>query len=303
MDKVNKTENKNRRAFFRIYDEVNLFYQKIDEKQLAELRPHPANRYPAGDGPVTRNSALPKLARDLPEDQFKENETCNINISTSGMAFSSDHTLQEGDILLIQVQLVSSMAVIQTYATVVYCKDNQPYDTEYPYFIGTHFIDMEDDYRSLLKTHIEKKHNKDVRIRAILMTALIIVLVVPTMVFGLLFELIHLIVEVVLHLAHLAFEFIELNLDHVIEHFFHTDLHQTQIIVFYIIASFILYGLYLLVRALPSFCRRCKKNQLAFWTRKKSNLQFFWREQTLVNKIKLGVIGVIVLVLYVFLGI
>ncbi len=299
MDKVNKTEKKNRRVFFRIYDEVNLFYQKIDEKQLAGLRPHPVGGFSADSG---RASVLPALERKRPDDLFKENETCNINISASGMAFSSDHMLQEGDILLIMTQLASSLAVIQTYANVVYCKNNQPYDAEYPYFVGAHFIDMEDEYQTLLGEYIEKKRQQQIRVRAALITALIIVLAVPGLVFSLLFELLHFILEIFLHISHLIFEFVELNLDHVIEHFFETDLHQTQVIVFYIIASFITYGLYRLVRTLPFLWRRCKKNQLAFWTRKKSNLEFFWRELTLFDKIKLTGAVVFVIGFYVFFG-
>ncbi len=303
MDKVNKTDKKNRRAFFRIYDDVNLFYQKIDKKQLAELRPHPDSSYSPNFDSGATQSTLPKLDKNLFEDHFKDNGTCNVNISASGMAFSTDHTLHEGDILVIKVQLASGPAVIQTYANVVYCKDNHPYDTEYPYFIGTHFIDMEDDYRGLLAAHIEKKHKQDLRVRAVVLTALIIVLLVPTLVFSLLFELIHLIIEVILHIAHLAFEFVELNLDHVIEHFFETDLHQTQVIVFYIIATSILFILYRIARRIPDFARFCKKSQLAFWSRKKSNLLFFWSEQSLFNKIKLVVIGILFFVVYVFLGI
>ncbi len=38
MDKINRTIAEDRRGFFRIDDEVNLFYKKIDEKLVTE--PH-----------------------------------------------------------------------------------------------------------------------------------------------------------------------------------------------------------------------------------------------------------------------
>ena len=40
MDKVGMAKNKNRRVSFRIYDEVNLFYKKIDEKLADRTEPY-----------------------------------------------------------------------------------------------------------------------------------------------------------------------------------------------------------------------------------------------------------------------
>lgn len=309
MDKVNMMKNKNRRGFFRIYDEVNLFYKKIDEKLVTESQPVFDNisndRSLSTDiEMVSRDSALllPKLERKLPGFQFKDNETCNVNISASGMAFTCEDALKEGDYLIIKIQLLSSMAIIATYGKVVYCRNNQPYDMDYPYFVGAHFFGMEDDDWELLGKYVEKKRKQQIRVTEFTLAAVLIVLVAPDLVFGTLFELLHFLVEVLLHGLHLAFEFIEINLDHLIEHLFHTDLHQTQVIVFYILLSFGLYGLYRLLRVLPSFCRRCKRNLFACWLRRKESLQFYWQEQSLFDKFKLIIIGIAVIASYVFFG-
>ncbi len=119
MDKVNMTKNKNRRVFFRIYDEVNLFYHKIDPTLLTESQPAADDilKWPTEieKVPQDRVLELPKLEKVLPEDMapglhFDENETRDVNISASGMAFNCEDSLKEGDYLAIRILLVSSMA-------------------------------------------------------------------------------------------------------------------------------------------------------------------------------------------------
>jgi hypothetical protein len=314
MDKVNMARNKNRRVSFRIYDEVNLFYQKVDEKLLTEPQPAIDNvlNVPAWATDIERGAAnqvlgLSGLERKLPDVmmadfQFNEHETFDVNISATGMAFNSEDALKEGDYLVIKI-LLSSMAEIVTYGQVVYCNANQVNDSQYPYFIGAHFIYMEDESKGLLNKHLERKRAQQRWINGFILAAAITVIGAPATVFGLLLELLHFLLEVFLHGLHLAFEFIESNLDHLVEHLFETDVHETQIIVFYTIVPFVLYGLYRLLRAIPPFCRWCKKKQIAYWSRKKARLLFYWREQSLFNKIKLVALGAAAIVGYFFLGI
>ncbi|MGZ8173745.1 MULTISPECIES: PilZ domain-containing protein [Methylobacter] len=311
MDKINVTKNKNRRVFFRIYDEVNLFYQKIDEKLLTEPQPVFDNisstlSSPTGLEKVSQDSALllPKLEKNLPDIMApdfhsNESETHNVNISASGMAFDCEDALEEGDCLVIKILLASGMAAIVTYGKVVYCKS---IGSQYPYFVGTHFINMKDEDRELLAAHVAKKRSQQIRVRGLMLAAVIAVIAAPDAVFGLLFELVHFLFEHLLEIIHLTFEFIESNLDHLIEHLFHTDLHQTQVIVFYVIASSAVYGLYRLLRVLPSFYRRCKDNLLSACAHQKASWLYYWREQSLVNKLKLVVIGVALITGYIFFG-
>jgi len=313
MDKVNVTKNKNRRVFFRIYDEVNLFYQKIDEEQLTEpyLDVDSLANIPSLSTDVERGSQysalLPGLKKNrpdiaTPEVLFNESETCNVNISVSGMAFSCEEALKEGDYLAIKILLASGMAVIVTFGKVVYCKNIQAIDSQHPYFVGAHFINMKDEDRELLTGYVAKKRSQQIRVRGLILAAAIAVIVAPDVVIGLLLELLHFLFEHFLEIIHLSFEFIELNLDHLVEHLFHTDLHQTQVIVFYTIATFVVYGLYRLLRALPSFYRRCKNSLLSACAHQKASLLYYWREQSLTNKCKLIVIGVAAVTCYVFFG-
>lgn len=53
-------------------------------------------------------------------------------------------------------------------------------------------------------------------------------------------------------LLHALFELIEVTLDDIVEHLFHTDRHTTQIIVFYLIWAIVLYSAYRLFR----YCKR-----------------------------------------------
>lgn len=308
MGKVNVTKNKNRRVFFRIYDEVNLFYKKIDENLLTEPQPVFDNILNAFSSStdiekVSQNSTLllPRLEKNWPDSQFKENETCNVNISASGMAFNCEDALKEGDCLTIKI-LLAGMTSIVTDGKVVYCKNIQSNDSECPYFVGAHFINMKDEDRELLIKHVDKKRLQRRWVNAFILAVVITVIALPDVVFGLLFELCHFLFELFLEFSHLAFEFIESNLDHLVEHLFETDVHQTQVIVFYIIVPFVFYGLYRLWQVVPPFCRWCKKKQIAYWSRKKANLLFYWREQSSFNKLKLVVIGATAITCYIFFG-
>ena len=309
MDKVNMTKNNNRRVFFRIYEEVDLFYKKIDEKFVTE--PHPAFESIFNDSlsatdseSVSQNPALllPTPEENLPNLQSSVHETREVNISRSGMAFYCIDAFKEGDYLALKILLASSMAAVVTCGKVVYCKASNPFESHDPYRVGVNFIDREDDDLTLLDKHVHKRKLQHIAVDGLILFAVITTIVAPDMVFGLLFELFHLVFEHFLEFLHLAFEFIELNLDHLVEHLFHTNLKQTQIIVFYILVFFASLGLYFLWRAVPPFCQRCKKNQILYWSRKKASWLFYWREQSLFNKIKLVVIAVAAVTGYVFLG-
>ncbi|MGZ5007498.1 MAG: PilZ domain-containing protein [Methylobacter sp.] len=293
------TKNKNRRGFFRIYEEVNLFYKKIDEKSLTESQAvfDKGSNSPAS--PVDKLAPEPR--KNSPDAQFNKNDVCNINISASGLAFNCEDALKEGDCLMIRI-MTASAAAIEAQCKIVYCKNSPTNDNECPYFVGAHFINMKDEDRELLIRHVDKKRLQRRWINGFILALVVTVITLPDVVFGLLLELLHFLSEIFLHVLHLAFEFIESNLDHLVEHLFETDVHQTQIIVFYILVPFVLYGLYRLWRVVPVFYRWCKKKQFAYWSRKKANLLFYWREQSTFEKLKLVVIGATVITCYIFFG-
>jgi len=193
MDKINTARAEDRRGFFRIDDEVSLFYKKIDEKRVTE--PHHVSdniltscSLSTALEMVSHDSALllHRLEKNQPEVadylklieakvdllaqaimmqgfQFKENDTRNVNISATGIAFNCEELLNEGDYLEIKMMLISSMAVIVTYGRVVYCKNGQSNDSQYPYFVGVDFLNMKDEDREMLIKYVVKKQLQQIR--------------------------------------------------------------------------------------------------------------------------------------------
>lgn len=136
--------------------------------------------------------------------------------------------------------------------------------------------------------------------RDILIVSVLIVIftAIPDVILELLVEFGHLLVE----FSHALFEVIETALDHLIEHFFHTELHHTQIIVFYIIASVALYIFYWLYRVLPRLFRYVKESLIATWEREKTSISICWQELSLFNKIKLVSICTAAITGYIYFG-
>jgi len=193
MDKINMTKTEDRRGFFRIDDEVNLFYKKIDEKLVNE--PHHVSdnilnscSLSTALEMVSQESILllHRLDKNLPDVaeylrlidrkidllaqaitmqgfQFKENDTRNVNMSATGIAFNCEEALKESDYLEIKILLVSCMTVIVTYGRVVYCKNSQSNDSQYPYFVGVNFINMKDEDREMLIKYVVKEQLQQIR--------------------------------------------------------------------------------------------------------------------------------------------
>lgn len=127
---------------------------------------------------------------------------------------------------------------------------------------------------------------------------IVTMITMPDMVIGLLFELVHFFFE----LLFISFEWIESTLDKLVEHTFHTDLHETQIIVFYLLAGMALYMAYRLWRVLPPLFFRLYNNVLTAWAKQKIRASIYWQELSLINKIKLAAIfaGIIYLASLLF---
>ena len=108
------------------------------------------------------------------------------------------------------------------------------------------------------------------------------VITMPDIVFGLLLELAHALFE----LVHLSFELFESALDHMVEHIFHTGVHETQIIVFYSMLSMACSALYYLWNVMPRFLRKLKEKLVAAFMQRKTRLLLYWAESA-GNKFKL----------------
>ena len=128
---------------------------------------------------------------------------------------------------------------------------------------------------------------------------IVIIMIMPDVVIGLLFELVHLIFE----LLFILFEWVESTLDKLVEHLLHTELHQTQIIVFYLIVGIAVFPLYYLWRMLLRLFFRLKETLLAAWMLYKTRATLYWQDLSLIDKIKLIVItgGAIYLAFFILM--
>lgn len=103
-------------------------------------------------------------------------------------------------------------------------------------------------------------------------------------------ELLHLVFEV----FHNMFEWIELGIEHTVEHLFHTDRHGSQIVTFYILCAIAGYGFYRLWNAVPRLYQFFKQLVLASWARRKTQLQLYWLSLNSLHKVALAVAAVAV---------
>ncbi len=300
MNNVND-KTSNRRVALRVYEQANLFYQKIAQSQLNTIQP---------DFDGILNGYVQSRAADhsfaglaLPYSQSQENDTLNVNISASGIAFTGQEELQVGDYLLLRILLLSSMTVVMTCCKVVYCKPSNPHEiNQYPYSIGAQFVNLTQEDSALLHSHVDKIKQQQLVVNGSIAALILVVLAMPGQFFALLVALWHQLLEITLHLLHLAFEFIEITLDHLIEHQFHTDTHDTQVIVFYIVVSAGLVGLFFLGRMSISGAVRWGKSLRLYGSRKKSSWLYFWGEQSMIDKIKIVGIAVTSIAAYIYLG-
>ena len=127
---------------------------------------------------------------------------------------------------------------------------------------------------------------------------IVIIVTMPVMVIDVIKQLIHLASELLFELGFLCFEALESSLDHIVEELFHTELKETQSIVFYLMGVIALVPLYLLWRTLPRFYLWVTKKLLRIWLLFSS----YWRNLSLFNKIKMVTISItcIYLALFVF---
>lgn len=294
---------------FRVLQRANLFYCKIDRSQdiqtpqdieLMSSMLHPSQGEEKSGGMTDELS----FEAGLPVSESMENDTLNVNISTSGLSFTCKEPLQAGDYLLTRILLLADMTNITCCCKVVYCKPSNPYENDrYPYLIGARFVNLAIDERNVLNGFLEKRRKQQFILNGLLLLAAIIFLAAPDQVIDYLLTLAHYLLGAILHLLHLLFEYLESTLDHIVEHLFHTGLHQTQIIVFYTLLAFATAGLYGLWLIVPSICLRFTQALRQHYSRKKASLLYYWGEQTLQAKVGLVLLGVVSTICYAYFGV
>lgn len=279
----------NRRLADRIYEHSNLFYRKIER-----------------DGSESGfNQLLQASTTDtsLPTSQSLEQDTLKVNLSATGIAFTSREALNPGDHLLLRILLLSNLTTIMTACRVVYCKPSNPYENDrYPFQIGGQFVNLSVEDSELLNRHVQRKRKQQLALNLSLLTMFSAILFYPLETLHLATALAHHLMEIVLHGLHLVFEYLEMSLDHVIEHLFHTGLHETQVIVFYTLLVFALTAMYFLGRKLPAYLRGLINRQRLFWSRKQASARYFWSEQTPIDRIKIIGLSLAAISAYVYFG-
>jgi hypothetical protein len=84
-------------------------------------------------------------------------------------------------------------------------------------------------------------------------------------------------------LVQISFELIEYSLEVFIQHFFHTNDHQSEIIMIDVLFVLALCGLFLLWYVLLRF----KRKVVATWLSQKKCARVYWETLTILQKIKL----------------
>lgn len=188
------TNNEERRRFFRIDDDINLYYKVIDANAVQDASQISTDLL----GNCSLSSALDMLTQEAkvimrrietrdPEvaDYFKvlnnkidliaqalmlqgmdfgEQQTRNVNISASGLAFDNEEALKLDDFLEVKMVLSSLAAVIMVHAKVVYCRQNPENQVnKLPYLIGLDYVNIQEQDRKLLIKHIVRRQMQQIR--------------------------------------------------------------------------------------------------------------------------------------------
>ncbi len=130
--------------------------------------------------------------------------------------------------------------------------------------------------------------------RSLLGIAIIIMMAIPDVLIELITEVLHIVFEILFEILDISFEWVESMLDHLIEHLFETELHETQTIVFYVIVSLLITPLYFLSRLFLRLSSRfyfySQEKLFHSWTLNKNEVILFWSTSSLHEKIKWGLI-------------
>lgn len=302
---IAKTEkdNLNRRQAFRVYEKVDLFFHKIefneeqfDNANFDTVLNNAIQSFKSGFPIQYTSSSIEKL---LPSSYSQKNETLHINISSTGISFTSKEELAPYDYIMIRLLLLSTKTEVITCCKVVYVRPSNPFEKDqYPFTIGARFVKLKPKNKDQLDKHIRKKRSLQLVVTAFIFCLFLITIQVPDLVVELTVGLFSFLMDEIIELLHLTYEMLEYSLDLIIEHVFHTGIQSTQTIVFYIqlvIAIAISFPLSRMVLAVAR--KSIYLCQLSFY-RKKSSLLYFWGRATLWYKIGVSSIALIPLVFF-----
>ncbi|WP_198246415.1 PilZ domain-containing protein [methane-oxidizing endosymbiont of Gigantopelta aegis] len=257
----------NRRRSFRIYDDVDIFYQRLEQSQTKE----------------------PKEYSDItliPESSGSENPTLNVNISTSGLSFTCQENLQPGELIQVRILLLSTMTLVMCCCRVVYCKPSNPYeDNSYPYTLGAEFVKLRPEDKALLNRHIQKKHKWQWFKWGVFLTALLTLIYIPDVIMDLFLEQIELLFDIGTEIVYMLDEVINYWISYGMSFIFPQSPHTVQTIGFYLqLALYLILLGWLGTKWLPRVVESTLFRLRRYFSRKRASLRYYWQHLSWLKK-------------------
>ncbi len=183
---------KERRRYFRIEDEIILFFREIAPDEIPDNRsprefPLDSFALSARLDLLTQESRtlLRRVERESPEigdflkvlerkidliartflnyeANLSEQSLQRVSLSASGLSFDVDKPCAAGKVLEIKMVLQPELVGLTAYGRVVYCNKNAP-DSELPYRISVDFVGLRDNDRELLIRHVVRRQLQQLR--------------------------------------------------------------------------------------------------------------------------------------------
>ncbi|MGR8940083.1 MAG: PilZ domain-containing protein [Gammaproteobacteria bacterium] len=182
-----------RRRFFRIDDEVDLYYRKIAQQAACGASHITENVLTTDALPQIMEAVsaeldglLKRIEKTQPDianclkllnykldmlnecvwrqyELVKEKNSYHVNLSASGLAFGSEQAFNEGDYLELKILLPTSRALVTTCCKVIQCRHNPANDQRYPYVVSVDYVNMKEEDRELLIKHVIKRQLAQIR--------------------------------------------------------------------------------------------------------------------------------------------
>ncbi len=188
-----RSEEIDRRRFFRIDDAVNLYYRIVDEQTVIAAS-NMSDDVLSNCSLVTALDVINQQGRlilqriekkepDVYEylklldskvsliaqaflqqnNDYSETQLCETNISASGIALAVDEPIKAGQYVEVKLFLSSCVAVILLYGKVIYCHKSSDPEQKNKYQIGIDYINLKEADREVLIKHIVKRQMQQIR--------------------------------------------------------------------------------------------------------------------------------------------
>jgi hypothetical protein len=183
--------DKERRRYFRIKEDIILFYSEIAPHDIPN---NSCQELPLD--PFTLSSTLElltqesrtllrRIERDSPdiadflkvierkidaitrtfltyETGLADQPTHHVSLSASGLSFDADKFYEPGKVLELKMVLLPNLIGVVAYGRVVYCKHNRD-KTKPPHHVAVDFVGLSDRDRELLIRHVVKQQLQQLR--------------------------------------------------------------------------------------------------------------------------------------------